>query len=56
MLLHEGAPDTGTGLGLSQVHGFAQQSGGTLTIKSEIGQGAVVTLYLDSTRIKPRNK
>lgn len=36
----------GTGLGLSQVHGFAHQSGGTVTIDSEIGHGATVTLYL----------
>jgi PAS domain S-box-containing protein len=36
----------GSGLGLSQVHGFAHQSGGTVTIKSELGHGTCVTLYL----------
>ncbi len=38
--------DRGTGLGLSQVHGFAHQSGGTVTIRSEVGKGTCVTLYL----------
>ncbi|HWF65063.1 MAG TPA: ATP-binding protein, partial [Rhizomicrobium sp.] len=36
----------GSGLGLSQVHGFAHQSGGKVTIDSELGQGTRVTLYL----------
>ena len=37
---------TGTGLGLSQVCGFAKQSGGTVTIDSAVGCGATVTMYL----------
>jgi signal transduction histidine kinase/ActR/RegA family two-component response regulator len=36
----------GTGLGLSMVYGFAKQSGGVVTIDSEIGKGTVVRLYL----------
>ncbi|MET0440074.1 MAG: PAS domain S-box protein [Devosia sp.] len=36
----------GTGLGLSMVYGFAGQSGGTMTITSEIGAGTSVCLYL----------
>jgi PAS domain S-box-containing protein len=36
----------GSGLGLSQVHGFAHQSGGTVTIRSELGRGTAVTIYL----------
>jgi CheY-like chemotaxis protein len=39
-------PDKGSGLGLSQVHGFAHQSGGTVTIASTLGKGTSVTLYL----------
>ena len=36
----------GTGLGLSQVFGFAKQSGGEVNVKSEPGKGSVFTLYL----------
>ena len=36
----------GTGLGLSQVYGFAHQSGGTVRIESEIGKGTRVTICL----------
>ncbi len=36
----------GTGLGLSMVLGFAQQSGGHLAIYSEVGVGTTVNMYL----------
>jgi PAS domain S-box-containing protein len=36
----------GTGLGLSMVHGLAQQSGGALRLKSTIGHGASVEIWL----------
>ena len=36
----------GTGLGLSQVYGFAHQSGGTVRVESEVGRGTTLTLQL----------
>ena len=48
----------GSGLGLSQVYGFARQSGGHISIQSVVGEGTAVRLYLpwtepvEATRIK----
>jgi two-component system, NtrC family, sensor kinase len=36
----------GTGLGLSQVYGFARQSEGLATVDSVVGRGTTVTMYL----------
>ncbi|MCJ2126469.1 PAS domain-containing sensor histidine kinase [Methylobacterium sp. J-077] len=40
----------GTGLGLSMIYGFAQQSGGQVRIASELGRGTTVCLYLPRHR------
>ncbi|RXH28252.1 MULTISPECIES: response regulator [Bradyrhizobium] len=58
----------GSGLGLAQVHGFATQSRGTVRIRSEVGRGTSIELYLprsfdvpsserhliDLTRVRPK--
>ena len=42
----------GTGLGLSQVYGFAQASGGEVTVESVVNQGTTISLLLPrSTKI-----
>jgi two-component system, NtrC family, sensor kinase len=43
-------PGKGTGLGLSMVYGFARQSGGSASIRSEVGRGTAVTLLLPRAR------
>ncbi len=39
-----------SGLGLSQVQGFVQQSGGDVTVDSTVGQGTTFTLYLPAAK------
>jgi signal transduction histidine kinase len=40
------APGRGTGLGLSQIHGFVRQSGGDVRLETEEGRGTRITLCL----------
>ncbi|PZR33948.1 PAS domain-containing sensor histidine kinase [Caulobacter segnis] len=49
-------PGQGTGLGLSQVYGFARQSGGSVEIESVVGEGSSVSLLLPVVEAgAPRN-
>jgi CheY-like chemotaxis protein len=43
----------GTGLGLSMIYGFAQQSGGHLSLDSVPGEGTRVQLYLPRLYVAP---
>ncbi|QHF02187.1 response regulator [Pseudomonas asturiensis] len=36
----------GTGLGLSMIYGFARQSGGGVSIESQVGRGSKLTIFL----------
>jgi signal transduction histidine kinase len=39
-------PERGTGLGLSQVYGFVNRSGGHIGLASKVGEGTTVSMYL----------
>jgi signal transduction histidine kinase/ActR/RegA family two-component response regulator len=43
----------GSGLGLAQVHGFAQQSGGKVEIESAVGRGTTISLLLPRSPNRP---
>ncbi|QOY93280.1 PAS domain S-box protein [Massilia sp. UMI-21] len=44
----------GTGLGLSQVYGFIKQSGGEVLIRSKLGEGTTIAIYLPATATQDR--
>lgn len=47
-------PGKGSGLGLSQVLGFAKQSGGGIALKTHVGEGTSVTVFLPCAEVAPR--
>src|SRR4029453_8046189 len=47
------AAGKGTGLALSMVMGFVQQSGGRFQVESELGKGTTIELLLPSTSETP---
>ena len=46
----------GSGLGLSQVLGFAKQSGGGVRIESRVGEGTSIHIYLPRTKAKAEER
>jgi signal transduction histidine kinase/CheY-like chemotaxis protein len=43
----------GSGLGLSQVYGFARRAGGHVTIESAVGRGSCIRIYLPKSDQRP---
>ena len=44
-------PERGTGLGLSMVHNFAVNAGGSFRLESQIGRGTAARIYLSTVEI-----
>lgn len=42
-------PGSGTGLGMAVVYGFIRQSGGAIDVKSILGKGTIVTVWLPAS-------
>jgi PAS domain S-box-containing protein len=49
-------PGRGSGLGLAQVFGFAKQSGGGVEIKSRVGEGTLVKVFLPRADMLPSDR
>ena len=47
--------DQGSGLGLSQVYGFVERSGGTIRVETELGHGTSFNLYFPQYQITNSN-
>ena len=44
-------PGQGTGLGMAMAYGFVRQSGGAIGVRSAVGQGTTVSLWLPSCEV-----
>ena len=44
-------PGLGTGLGMAMAYGFVKQSGGAISVRSTLGQGTTVSLWLPASEV-----
>ena len=45
-------PEAGSGLGLSMIYGFVNQSGGHMDISSQVGSGTTIKIYLPKAQVE----